>query len=191
MDIETYTLVVLGSGAVGKSALTIQLIQGRFNASYDPTFEDSYTKLLNVDGTDIKLNILDTAGQDDFESMRDTYIRQGHGFLLVLSLVDVSSLSQAIEIYDRIVDIKDSYDVPVVLCANKSDLSNWKVNKDSVRDDFTSKGVKVFFTSALTGENVEASFVELVREMRKRNPDVQCYKQQKQEDATEGNCCRI
>lgn len=47
----------------GKSAITIQFIQQRFLTSYDPTVEDSYRKLVEVDGKANMLDIIDTAGQ--------------------------------------------------------------------------------------------------------------------------------
>ena len=39
-----FKMVVVGAGGVGKSALTIQLIQNHFVEDYDPTIEDSYIK---------------------------------------------------------------------------------------------------------------------------------------------------
>lgn len=60
---ETYKIVVLGSGGVGKSALTIQFIQGNFVEKYDPTIEDSYRKQVQIDGRLVMLDILDTAGR--------------------------------------------------------------------------------------------------------------------------------
>ena len=57
-----YHLVVLGSGGVGKSALTVQFVQGLFVESYDPTIEDAYKKQIEVDDKLCSLQILDTAG---------------------------------------------------------------------------------------------------------------------------------
>lgn len=57
-----YKIVVLGSGGVGKSALTVQFVQEIFVEKYDPTIEDSYRKQVEVDGQQCMLEILDTAG---------------------------------------------------------------------------------------------------------------------------------
>ncbi|XP_023398998.1 ras-related protein R-Ras isoform X1 [Loxodonta africana] len=85
---ETHKLVVVGGGGVGKSALTIQFIQSYFVSDYDPTIEDSYTKICTVDGVPARLDILDTAGQEEFGAMREQYMRAGHGFLLVFAIND-------------------------------------------------------------------------------------------------------
>lgn len=61
---------MLGSGAVGKSALTIRLVTDNFLDEYDPTIEDSYRKQAVIDNTIALLDILDTAGQDEFSSMQ-------------------------------------------------------------------------------------------------------------------------
>uniref|UniRef100_A0A2K5F078 Ras-related protein Rap-1b n=1 Tax=Aotus nancymaae TaxID=37293 RepID=A0A2K5F078_AOTNA len=63
-----YKLVVLGSGGVGKSALTVQFVQGIFVEKYDPTIEDSYRKQVEVDAQQCMLEILDTAGTEQFTS---------------------------------------------------------------------------------------------------------------------------
>lgn len=56
--------MVVGGGGVGKSALTIQLIQAHFVDEYDPTIEDSYRKQIRLDDEAALLDILDTAGQE-------------------------------------------------------------------------------------------------------------------------------
>ena len=74
-----YKIVVLGSGGVGKSALTVQFVQGIFVEKYDPTIEDSYRKQVEVDGQQCMLEILDTAGTEQFTAMRDLYMKNGQG----------------------------------------------------------------------------------------------------------------
>lgn len=81
-------LVVLGSGGVGKSAITIQFVQQYFICDYDPTICDSYNKQCFVDENIWKIEIMDTAGQDEFSEMREKYMREGDGFLLVFSLTN-------------------------------------------------------------------------------------------------------
>ncbi|KAL5032386.1 hypothetical protein BDV3_000963 [Batrachochytrium dendrobatidis] len=82
-----FKLVVVGGGGVGKSALTIQFIQEHFVDEYDPTIEDSYRKQTVVDGEVAMLDVLDTAGQEEYSAMRGkksqttpSYILEKHHF---------------------------------------------------------------------------------------------------------------
>merc|ERR1711910_97282 len=86
-------IVVLGSGGVGKSALTVQFVQGIFVEKYDPTIEDSYRKQVEVDGQQCMLEILDTAGTEQFTAMRDLYMKNGQGFVLVYSITAQSTFN--------------------------------------------------------------------------------------------------
>lgn len=66
LALETLFDLVTTAGGVGKSALTIQLIQNHFVDEYDPTIEDSYRKQVVIDGETCLLDILDTAGQEEY-----------------------------------------------------------------------------------------------------------------------------
>ncbi|KAJ2908056.1 Ras GTPase, partial [Coemansia aciculifera] len=85
MLIPEYKVVMLGTGGVGKSMLTTRFINGEFSHEYDPTIEDSYRKQCQIDGDLCVLDILDTAGQEEYAAMRDYHIRSGHGFIIVYS----------------------------------------------------------------------------------------------------------
>ncbi|GMF13152.1 unnamed protein product [Phytophthora lilii] len=61
---ETFHMSVLGSGGVGKSALTLRFVRDYFVKDWDPTIEDAYRKAITVDDGLCMLEILDTAGQD-------------------------------------------------------------------------------------------------------------------------------
>jgi small GTP-binding protein len=54
------------TSGVGKSALTIQFIQSHFVDEYDPTIEDSYRKQCVIDEEVALLDVLDTAGQEEY-----------------------------------------------------------------------------------------------------------------------------
>ena len=93
MQNREYKVVMLGSGGVGKSALTVKFVTGQFAERYDPTvegkkyfeeedfhfFSDFYRKEIEVNREPATLEILDTAGTEQFASMRDLYIRNGQG----------------------------------------------------------------------------------------------------------------
>merc|ERR1712241_39710 len=119
---QAYKLVVVGGGGVGKSAITIQFIQSYFVTDYDPTIEDSYTKQCVIDNKVAKLDILDTAGQEEFSAMREQYMRSGEGFLLVFSLSDRRSFDEAARFHKDILRAKDRDEFPVMLVGNKADL---------------------------------------------------------------------
>eukprot|EP01092_Planopodium_desertum_P005889 TRINITY_DN2435_c0_g1_i1.p2 TRINITY_DN2435_c0_g1~~TRINITY_DN2435_c0_g1_i1.p2 ORF type:complete len:197 (-),score=81.97 TRINITY_DN2435_c0_g1_i1:75-665(-) len=167
-----YMLVVVGAGGVGKSALTVQLVQGRFLEEYDPTIEDSYRKQVTIDDQHCVLNILDTAGQEEYSAMKDQYMRRGDGFLCVYSITSKASFGEIDEYVDSIRRIKDTDNVPVMIVGNKSDLEDDReVPKSEGEAKAKSYGCSVFLeTSAKTKTNVEESFYQLVREIRGKKP---------------------
>ena len=99
------------AGGVGKSALTIQLIQNHFVDEYDPTIEDSYRKQVVIDGETCLLDILDTAGQEEYSAMRDQYMRTGEGFLLVFAVNNAKSFDDISSYREQIKRVKDAEEV--------------------------------------------------------------------------------
>uniref|UniRef100_A0A669DUQ4 GTPase KRas n=3 Tax=Pseudocrenilabrinae TaxID=318546 RepID=A0A669DUQ4_ORENI len=162
-----YKLVVVGAGGVGKSALTIQLIQNHFVDEYDPTIEDSYRKQVVIDGETCLLDILDTAGQEEYSAMRDQYMRTGEGFLCVFAINNSKSFEDVHLYREQINRVKDSDSVPMVLVGNKSDLSTRTVKTQQAQELARSYGVPFVETSAKTRQGVEEAFYSLVREIRR------------------------
>ncbi|KAE8607372.1 hypothetical protein XENTR_v10011154 [Xenopus tropicalis] len=161
-----YKLVVVGAGGVGKSALTIQLIQNHFVDEYDPTIEDSYRKQVVIDGETCLLDILDTAGQEEYSAMRDQYMRTGEGFLCVFAINNTKSFEDIHQYREQIKRVKDSDDVPMVLVGNKCDLPARTVETRQAQDLARSYGIPYIETSAKTRQGVEDAFYTLVREIR-------------------------
>ena len=64
---------------------------------YEPTKADSYRKKVVLDGEEVQIDILDTAGQEDYAAIRDNYFRSGEGFLCVFSIMDLESFQATAE----------------------------------------------------------------------------------------------
>ncbi|CAE1303691.1 RAP1A [Acanthosepion pharaonis] len=167
-----YKLVVLGSGGVGKSALTVQFVQGIFVEKYDPTIEDSYRKQVEVDGQQCMLEILDTAGTEQFTAMRDLYMKNGQGFLLVYSITAQSTFNDLQDLREQILRVKDTNDVPMLLVGNKCDLEDERVvGKDQGTNLARQFNCGFLETSAKSKINVNEIFHDLVRLINKKNPE--------------------
>ncbi|CAM4807125.1 unnamed protein product [Rotaria magnacalcarata] len=163
-----YKIVVLGSGGVGKSALTVQFVQGLFVEKYDPTIEDSYRKQVEVDGQQCMLEILDTAGTEQFTAMRDLYMKNGQGFVLVYSITAQSTYNDLVDLRDTILKVKDTTDVPMVLVGNKCDLEDERVVGKEVGQTLARNWGSTFLeTSAKQKINVNEIFFDLVRRIKR------------------------
>ncbi|XP_054168862.1 ras-related protein Rap-2c-like [Oppia nitens] len=175
-----YKVVVLGSGGVGKSALTVQFVSNTFMEKYDPTIEDFYRKEIEVDGGPCVLEILDTAGTEQFASMRDLYIKNGQGFVVVYSLTNHQTFQDVKNMKEQIVRVKGTDRVPIILVGNKLDIEHQ-------REVTTSEGIALaqvwsvpfIEASAKSRINVNEVFAEIVREMSynsvKDKPNYCCH----------------
>ncbi|KZT06043.1 ras-domain-containing protein [Laetiporus sulphureus 93-53] len=171
--LREYKMVVVGDGGVGKSALTIQFIQNQFMTEYDPTIEDSYRKRYVIDEELAVLDVLDTAGQEEYRTIREQYMRSGEGFLLVYSITSRRSFEALATFHQQIVRVKDQEVLPIVIVANKSDLEYERqvgMNGRSIAKNLDCKFIE---TSARQRVNVDEAFCTLVREIRKHNKEQQ------------------
>ncbi|KAJ1035709.1 hypothetical protein NDA13_000369 [Ustilago tritici] len=161
-------VVIMGGGGVGKSALTVQFVRNVFVSTYDPTIEDTYRKLLVIDGQQCMVEILDTAGTEQFLALKELYIKSGQGFILVFSLTSLASVNELGPLREAIVRIKDTTGIPLVLVGNKSDL---RTDRQVPREVGTSLSkawgnVPYYEASARKRINVDEIFADFVRQIR-------------------------
>ncbi|CAO3659101.1 unnamed protein product [Rhizopus stolonifer] len=184
--IREYRLLLIGEGGVGKSALTIQFIHSHFVDVYDPTIEDSYRKRCAIDSEKASLEILDTSGQDEYSALREQYMRNGEGFMLVYSVTSRSSFEEIKSFRQQISRVKDCESFPMILVGNKCDLkSGRQVMTQEGKDLAKSFGCQFIETSAKKRVNVEESFFEIVRDIRRHDIN------QEKRERTVDNCCII
>jgi len=171
---EQLSVSVLGTGGVGKSALTLRFVRDFFVQDWDPTIEDAYRKTVYVDGKSCALSILDTAGQEDFESLRHQWMMDKDGYVFVYSVNSRRSLEELESFFNLHQHINNSNpNVPIVLVANKKDLTDLDPKKRQVSlkegmEKARQFGAFHLETSAATGEHVNEVFETLIRTIRGR-----------------------
>ena len=191
---KQYKVVMLGSGAVGKSAITVQMVSGHFLSSYDPTIEDSYRTTINVNNQEIILNILDTAGQEEFYALRDQYMRSGDGYIIVFSITSVTSFLEVNAIKEQlnmVLGVDNNTLIPIILVGNKCDLEEYRQVQSSDAQRLAEEWrVKYFETSAKNKTNIKRIFEELVYLIEASNQtNIQNTPNQNEHSRYSHNCC--
>ncbi|XP_033625338.1 ras-like protein rasD isoform X2 [Asterias rubens] len=112
-----FRLVLLGNDGVGKSAIAVRFLCGRYLHEYDPTLESRYEKLETVDGKMTRIEIFDTAGQTNLED----YLQSADAVMFVYSITDRSSFEAAKFFRERLQSSLKSH-LPILLVGNKREL---------------------------------------------------------------------
>ncbi|XP_044310160.1 ras-related protein Ral-A isoform X1 [Varanus komodoensis] len=168
-SLALHKVIMVGSGGVGKSALTLQFMYDEFVEDYEPTKADSYRKKVVLDGEEVQIDILDTAGQEDYAAIRDNYFRSGEGFLCVFSITELESFAATADFREQILRVKEDENVPFLLVGNKSDLEDKRqVSVEEAKNRADQWNVNYVETSAKTRANVDKVFFDLMREIRAR-----------------------
>ncbi|NWU57925.1 RAL protein, partial [Dromas ardeola] len=176
-SLALHKVIMVGSGGVGKSALTLQFMYDEFVEDYEPTKADSYRKKVVLDGEEVQIDILDTAGQEDYAAIRDNYFRSGEG--------------------EQILRVKAEEDkIPLLVVGNKSDLEERRqVPVEEARSKAEEWGVQYVETSAKTRANVDKVFFDLMREIRAKkmseNKDKNGKKSGKNKKSFKERCCLL
>ena len=124
-----------------------------------------------MDGEPCLLEILDTAGQEEFVALRDQWIRDGHGFLLIYSVTSKSTFDQIEKFKEHITRAKESESTPMIIVGNKCDrTSEMEVSREQGQALAKKLATGFLETSAKTGVNIEKAFYEIVRRIRKTLP---------------------
>ncbi|XP_043396495.1 ras-related protein Ral-A isoform X1 [Chelonia mydas] len=155
-SLALHKVIMVGSGGVGKSALTLQFMYDEFVEDYEPTKADSYRKKVVLDGEEVQIDILDTAGQEDYAAIRDNYFRSGEGFLCVFSITELESFAATADFREQILRVKEDENVPFLLVGNKSDLEDKRqVSVEEAKNRADQWNVNYVETSAKTRANVD------------------------------------
>ncbi|KAG0054220.1 GTP-binding protein [Gryganskiella cystojenkinii] len=176
-------IVLLGSRAVGKSSMIIQYVDNVFTESYFPTIERTFTKPLTFRGQQYEIQIIDTAGQDEFSIFNGRHALDVHGYVLVYSVTSRQSFDMISVIRDKILNFTGTDWVPIVIVGNKTDLTSQRqVSREESEDLAAFWKCLSCETSAKTNVNIGRAFELMMAEIEKSTQDAPNPEGQKKED---------
>jgi Ras-related protein Rab-1A len=156
-------IITLGDSHVGKSSLIVKYIDNKFSNVYMSTigFDLKHKQITLNDGTDAKIMIYDTAGQERFKSLAANYIKKANGILLVYDISEHSTFENIGMWMESITEEKGDK-LPIVLVGNKADLTDERqVTYEEGKKLAEDKGFHFFETSCKDGANVSECFIDL------------------------------
>ena len=98
--LENIKIVVVGDGMVGKTCLCLTYRDGKFPAQYRPTIsEDYFVRLRLSDRQAFNLHVVDTAGQEGYENLRQVAYPGSDVFILCFSCVRPQSFDNVVSVW--------------------------------------------------------------------------------------------
>ena len=175
MSQRIFKVSLLGEGAVGKTSLRRRYLGEGFTTGYMMTIgADFAVKKLTIDDIEFTLQIWDLAGQQRFSAVREVYYRGTSGCLLVFDITRPDTYEAIPNWLHELIRNNKNRIVPMILIGNKADLR--EQNPYSVPPEYAQEyarslsewsgfDVPYIETSAKTGQNVQAAFETLARQI--------------------------
>jgi len=166
MDEPKYVIKIclLGEAGVGKTSLVYRFIENKFRDNYKSTLGVNLLKkdvdIANFGG--VSAQIWDLGGQESFRSLRNLYLEGANGGLVIFDLTERNTFDKLNEWIESFKNARGEQ--PLFLIGNKSDLEvKIKVTETEASQFANSNNMELIITSAKTGQNVEAAFIELTK----------------------------
>ncbi|VDP19778.1 unnamed protein product [Schistosoma margrebowiei] len=193
---RVYKVIFVGDSGVGKSSIIRKFVSGVFDLNLPLTVAiDFHVKFMHCDGTNLYLQLWDTAGQEKFRSITRQYYRKSDGVIIVFDATNESSFLAVRSWLQSVTEETDENTVILIL-ENKSDLIE-ESDKRAVSRATIDKIVRVYKTmcfevSAKTGHNIEEAFMVMARKLKEKEVyELQTLQNLKNDANIKKNtCCR-
>ena len=164
-----YKYIIIGDSGVGKSCILMQFTQNEFEVSKEPTVGVEFgNKIVDVDGQSTKLQIWDTAGQEQFKSITRSYYRAVAGALLVYDVTNQQSFDN-VKVWLEEARANANPELVILLCGNKVDIADKRVvSTDRGKSLAELNGIMFMETSAMKKVNIDMIFISIAREIRNK-----------------------
>ena len=193
-----YNVLIIGESTVGKTCFLARFTDGVFLEDHIATIGiDSRIKNIKLDdGTNVRIQIWDTAGQEKFRTITKNFYRNADGIILIYDVTKIDSF-KSVHTWVKQVKANVSSDVSLVLVGNKIDLEEERqVNTTDGENEAAKYNIKFFETSSLQDVNVTETFMELTHQIhkklgvrRKKKSTRLAAKKEEKKKEEENKCC--
>jgi small GTP-binding protein len=166
-----FKIVLLGDQCVGKSSIIDRFINEKFEESYNvPTWLlqatigiDFLVRNMTYQGKSYRLQLWDTAGQEQFKSLIPSYLKDSDCALIVYDTMNENSLANAEKWFQFFAEHKNLQSI-CVLVGNKIDLRGEETGcgAEPIRELAERIKVPSFEISAKTGEGIQQLFLQVI-----------------------------
>ncbi|MBK8455246.1 MAG: Rab family GTPase [Thiofilum sp.] len=157
-------ICLLGAFAVGKTSLIKRYVSSLYSDKYHTTVGVKIDKKqVWIGDQDITLMIWDVAGEDDYTTMKPTYIRGAAGCIIVIDTTRLNTLDTALMLYERVKE--QAGDIPILFALNKCDLKDQWLLEEKHLKHLAAFQLPLIKTSAKEGMGVNAMFQVLAEQM--------------------------
>ena len=155
----TFRLIIIGDAGVGKSCMILRFTEDKFHRDKGSTVGVEYSvKDVEIEDIKIRLQLWDTAGQEQFKSITRSYYRSAAGAIIVFDLTSLESFEN-VKKWVEATKEDGNPNMSMILCGNKADLKSERVVEASkARTLATEFGIEYIEVSALSNTNIQSAF---------------------------------
>lgn len=157
-----FKFIIVGDHKVGKTSLIRRFVEKKFGRDYRATIGlNVLSHTFEFQGNQILLALWDVGAQAYFKRFRKIYYSGAEAAFIVYDMTNNQSFENIKVWYQELRDFTEGEDLPVVLVANKLDLTDRAITREEgldLSETLSPDGVSYIETSALNGENVEDAF---------------------------------
>ena len=166
-----FKYVIVGNASVGKSCLLVRFTDDKFDIDYKTTIGvDFKFKNVQIEDSNIKLQIWDTAGQEKYQSITKSFYKGADGVIIVFDLTSEESFLNVQTSWLEEVQKHCTTDIELMLIGNKSDLtSQIEVQRQKAQEFAQQNNMLYYEASAMEGTNVFEAFNQFTKNVFEKN----------------------
>lgn len=201
-DFPSIKIILLGDSGVGKSSIIKRYFQDAFDPNISTTFGSNFLeKFATVKGKKVKLELWDTAGQEEFRSVTKIFIKNSKIVVLVYN-VTVKSSFENLEYWYDFIKKEIGEDIIFGLAGNKTDLileSDYCEEVSPQEAKEYAKKIKATFSLVsakesgkeinILFENLVERYLESIGQMRERDQSIRLTKNENEGNRNKNECC--